>query len=82
MDKADMVGFCSSISFSLFSSVYFQGSIRLYLDLKFEHMEYKIYVYTRGFFYSNLGAGRLEFLSVKKGQYAKANLALQVETPS
>ena len=52
------------------------------MDLKFEHLEYKIYVYTKSFFYSSLAAGRLEFLTIKKGQYVKANLALQVEIPS
>ena len=51
------------------------------MDLKFEHLEYKIYVYTKSFFYSRLRAGSLEFLSIKKGQYVKANLALQVEIP-
>ena len=68
--------------FSLSSSVYFQRSIRLYLDLNFDHAEYKIYVYTKSFFYTSLGAGRLEFLPIKKGQYVKVNLALQVQIPS
>ena len=48
------------------------------MDLKFEHSEYKIYVYTKSFFFASLVAGRLEFLPIRKGQYVKANLALQV----
>ena len=70
-----MVGF--QIIPTLFFNI-FQGSIRLYLDLKFDHEEYKIYVYTKSYFYNNLASGRLEFLSIKKGQNVKVKLALQV----
>ena len=54
----------------------------MFLDLKMEHEEYKIYVYTKSYFYDSLGSGRLEFFPIRKGQYAKVNLALQVEIPS
>merc|ERR550517_354859 len=52
-------------------------SIRIYLDLNFEHAEYKIYAYIKSFFYTSLGAGRLEILPIRKGQNVKVNLALQ-----
>ena len=70
-----MVGF--QIIPTLFFNI-FQGSIRLYLDLKFDHEEYKIYVYTKSYFYYSHSSGRLEFLSIKKGQNVKVKLALQV----
>ena len=50
----------------------------LYMDLNFDHDEYKIYAYTKSWFYDSLSAGRLEVLTIKKGYHAKALLSLQV----
>ena len=50
----------------------------LYMDLNFDHDEYKIYVYAKSWFYDSLSAGRLEVLTIKKGYHAKALLSLQV----
>ena len=50
----------------------------LYMDLNFNHDEYKIYAYTKSWFYDSLSAGRLEILTIKKGYHVKALLSLQV----
>ena len=55
--------------------------MRLFVKLvqNLEVDEFHIYIYTKSYFYSNLNKGRLQFLSVKRGQYVKAHLSLQVK---
>ena len=55
--------------------------MRLFVNLvqHSELDEFHIYIYTKSYFYSNLRKGRLQFLSVKRGQYVKAHLSLQVK---
>ena len=53
--------------------------MRLFVNLESEAEEFHIYVYTKSYFYQNLAAGRLQYLSVKRGEYMKAHLSLQVK---
>ena len=53
--------------------------MRLFVDLEMEPEEFHIYIYTKSYFYKNLAAGRLQFLSVKRGEYMKVHLSLQVK---
>ena len=73
MDKVNMVGF---LHFP--NPPPSQESMSLYMDLNFDHDEYKIYVFTKSWFYDSLSAGRLEILTIKKGYHAKVLLSLQV----
>ena len=56
-----------------------QENMRLFLDLEFEPEEFHIYIYTKSYFYTKLFAGRLQYLSVKRGEYTKAHLSMQVK---
>ena len=57
----------------------FQENMRLFVDLEMGPEEFHIYIYSKSYFYKNLAAGRLQFLSVKRGEYMKAHLSLQVK---
>ena len=53
--------------------------MRLFLDLELEPEEFHIYIYAKSYFYKKVAAGRLQYLSVKRGQYMKAHLSMQVK---
>ena len=57
----------------------FQENMRLFVDLEMGPEEFHIYIYSKSYFYKNLAAGRLQFLSVKRGEYMKVHLSLQVK---
>ena len=56
--------------------------MRLLVNLMPEHDAFHIYIYTKSYFYQNLAARRLQYLTVKHGQYVKAHLSLQVSNLS
>ena len=53
--------------------------MRLFVDLGLEPEGFHIYIYSKSYFYIDLAAGRLQYLSVKRGEYMKAHLSLQVK---
>ena len=53
--------------------------MRVFINLELEPEEFHIYIYTKSYFYKKLMAGRLQYLSVKRGQYMKAHLSMQVK---
>ena len=53
--------------------------MRVFINLELEPEEFHIYIYTKSYFYRNLGSGRLQYLNVKKGEHIKAHLSLQVK---
>ena len=69
---------CTICNVANIKHLQFQENMRLFLLLNSEPEEFHIYVYTKSYFYRNLDTGRLQYLSVKKGEYMKAHLSLQV----